>query len=47
MIRTIIILLILTGCGARDTSPIGQMMAADARGEKACVRNGVLIKSCR
>lgn len=60
MIRAIIILLTLTGCGARsniwDTSPmsaptpspIGQMMNADARGERYCVRNDVVIKGkCR
>jgi hypothetical protein len=49
MIRAIIILLALTGCGGvrsdyRDTSPLTEMMKAHARGEKACVRNGVLVK---
>jgi outer membrane lipoprotein SlyB len=37
--------LMLAGCvSSRQSSPLGEMFAAHARGEVACVRNGVLVR---
>jgi outer membrane lipoprotein SlyB len=37
--------LMLSGCvSGRQSSPLGEMFAAHARGEVACVRNGVLVR---
>jgi outer membrane lipoprotein SlyB len=37
--------LMLAGCvSSRQSSPLGEMFAANARGEIACVRNGVLVR---
>jgi outer membrane lipoprotein SlyB len=37
--------LMLAGCvSSRQPSPLGEMFAAHARGEIACVRNGVLVR---
>lgn len=36
--------LVLSACtNTRAPSPLGEMMAANARGEVACVRHGVLV----
>jgi outer membrane lipoprotein SlyB len=37
--------LMLLGCvSSPRQSPLGEMFAANARGEVACVRNGVLVR---
>lgn len=38
----LIIALLTTGCVRSDQSPLNEMMAITARGEVACVRDGVL-----
>lgn len=50
-VAVLIAMLALAGCNSfrsglwdGSPSPIGQMMAADARGEVTCVRMGVLVK---
>jgi hypothetical protein len=43
MTRFLILVLVLSGC-ASTSSPVGEMMALSARGEAACVRNGVLVR---